>query len=102
MTFTKSQLQALAPFEKSFRTATQSNYASNLTTSAYKTILAVYEEASGKKYHLNASCAKCVLDFLKLVGRQYFADLKAAAEVATKEAATKEEQPKKTTKKKKK
>lgn len=97
MTFTKSQLQALAPFEKSFRTATQSNYASNLTTSAYKTILAVYEEASGKKYHLNASCAKCVLDFLKLVGRQYFADLKAAAAVASKEA-----QPKKTPKKKKK
>lgn len=97
MTFTKSQLQALAPFEKSFRTATQSNYASNLTTSAYKTILAVYEEASGKAYHLNASCAKCVLDFLKLVGRQYFADLKVAAEVVTKEA-----QPKKTPKKKKK
>lgn len=95
MTFTKSQLQALAPFEKSFRTATQSNYASNLTTSAYKTILAVYKEASGKTYHLNASCAKCVLDFLKLVGRQYFADLKAAAEVAAKEA-----KPKKTTKKK--
>ena len=97
MTFTKSQLQALAPFEKSFRTATQSNYASNLTTSAYKTILAVYEEASGKSYHLNASCAKCVLDFLKLVGRQYFADLNAAADLASKEA-----QPKKTNKKKKK
>lgn len=95
MTFTKSQLQALAPFNKSFRTATQSNYASNLTTSAYKTILAVYEEASGKKYHLNASCAKCVLDFLKLVGRQYFADLNAAAAVASKES-----KPKKTTKKK--
>lgn len=82
MTFTKSQLQALAPFEKSFRTATQSNYASNLTTSAYKTILAVYEEASGKKYHLNASCAKCVLDFLKLVGRYYFASVFAIEEAA--------------------
>lgn len=95
MTFTQSQLQALAPFEKSFRTATQSNYASNLTTSAYKTILAVYEEASGKAYHLNASCAKCVLDFLKLVGRYYFASVLAIEEAAI-------EVKKKTNKKKKK
>lgn len=94
MTFTKSQMAILAKYERSFRTAIRSNYASNLTSTAYAEIRTIYEQASGKAYHLKASCAKCVLDFLKLVGRHYFetAEDEVATEPTTKPKKSKKKQ----------
>lgn len=96
MIFDKEQVKKLAKFEKSFRTAVLSNYVSCLPSASYAEIKTIYEQAVGHSYNLKASCAKCVLDFIKIVGRRYFESL----EHISKEEASASAPKKKTTKKK--
>lgn len=96
MIFDKKQVQKLAKYETSFRTAVLSNYVSCLPSASYEEIKRIYEQAVGHSYNLKASCAKCVLDFIKIVGRRYFESL----EYISKEADTASAPKKKTTKKK--
>lgn len=80
--FTGEELKALEEYEGRFRTATQLDYVRNLEPRYLNQIKAIYDAAAGAASSLNATCAHCVLTFMKKVGLKYFADKKAYEEKA--------------------
>lgn len=75
--FSKEQLEALAPYEDRFFTATVAKYYRNTSSKSLDVIKAVYDEVADKPYGANWSCSHCVLMFLQTVGKKYFEDKKA-------------------------
>lgn len=75
--FTKQQLEALSEFEDRFHTAVHLDYYRNLGSRTFDKINAIYLEAGGTPLNTNWSCGHCALNFLRTVGKKYFADLEA-------------------------
>lgn len=75
MRLTKEQLERLSPYEKYFRTAINSRYASYPGISALETINAIYNDVTGIKRSLKPSCGTCILNLLTNAGKIYFADI---------------------------
>lgn len=70
-------MNELAQFEENFRTAIDEGYVRNMGLRNLERI----EAASGRKCD-NKTCNSCILDFIRLVGRDYFRELKAREVIA--------------------
>lgn len=75
MRLTEEQMERLSPYEKYFRTAINSRYASYPGISALETINAIYNDVTGIKRSLKPSCGTCILNLLTDAGKIYFADV---------------------------
>lgn len=73
MKLTQEQFERLVPYEKYFRTAINSKYASYPGISALETINRTYNEVTGIVRKLQASCGSCILNLLTDMGKIYFA-----------------------------
>ena len=72
--FTKEELEMLSEYEDRFKTAIDSRFVRNLEPRYLTKIKAVYDDAHGGSYALNATCSHCVVNFMTLVGNKYFKD----------------------------
>lgn len=69
---TKEQMEALKPYESYMRTAVRARWASNPGMQGIDTLRRVWEEATGSRRNMSASCGVCILNLLMDVGRLYF------------------------------
>lgn len=98
MTFTQEQMTTLSSFEKYFTTAIKSSWCSYPGHAAIITMKDIMTTI-GYKVPVRESCGRCLLDFIKDVGKIYFRDKEemiakandAEAVKATKEDAVAEE-----------
>ena len=74
MTFTKDQMEALAPFEEYFRTAVGANWARNPGRENLSRIHGILKSATGDNRRLDANCQHCIVNLLRDTGKAYFAD----------------------------
>ena len=72
--FDKKQIEALAPFESYFESATIANYVRNIPVDKIQTIKDIWEKASGEKVKEKLTCGACLLNFMKRVGQNYYKD----------------------------
>lgn len=70
--FDKTQLEALKRWESNFHSAVYSNYSRPLGKNEIDFMRSLYFEAQGDDIFVNLSCGKCVLDFLKRIGKWYY------------------------------
>lgn len=96
MNFTDKTFDALAPFERYFKTACDANWCPNPGRAALDIMAAALTEKDGRRTVVNHSCGSCILNVVKRAGFLYFAD-KTAREAA---AAPEAPQPAKTPAKK--
>ena len=82
MTFTKVQMEQLAPYETHFETAVFADWSRYPGKKALKTLADIYVSATGKVVNLDESCGTCVLRLLKSCGKLYFADKSAINSVS--------------------
>lgn len=93
-TFTEEQMKELSVWEPNMRTAVRSNWARGIGSTAARRMNEIYNAATGAKGTVNASCAGCMLNLLRDVGRLYFAQ-KDAKESEKESAGTKVKRAKK-------
>ena len=74
--FNKEEIETLKQYENRFYSAVNSNFARHLSSGALNTIKDIFVSAGGSGFTPNWSCSHCTLNFLKLVGKKYFEDLK--------------------------
>lgn len=96
MNFTDKTFDALAPFERYFKTACDANWCPNPGRAALDVMAAALTEKDGRRTVVNHACGSCILNVVKRAGFMYFAD-KAQREAA---AAPEAPQPTKTPAKK--
>lgn len=101
MNFSDKTFEALAPFERYYRTAIDGDWCSNPGRQALVTMHDALDAFTGKTTQLNTNCSTCQLTIVKRVGALYFED-KAAREQKANAAAVKAATKKKTTSKAKK
>lgn len=91
MNYTEEQFEALAKYEDQFRTATRSNWATNVGFPAAKKIHGIMIEAGLAKanVHVNYACANCVLRLIKQAGKAWLEDKQARIDAANDAAAAK-------------
>ena len=82
MTFDKETYNYLAQFDDNFRTAIDSRWARHPGHHNLIRMARIYEVTTGQERHVNTSCQSCVLDFLRDLGRLYFADKEEMARKA--------------------
>ncbi len=75
--FTEKQMKELSVWEPNMRTAVRSNWARGIGSTAARRMNEIYNAATGAKGTVNASCAGCMLNLLRDVGRLYFAQKEA-------------------------
>lgn len=68
----KKELAILEQYENYFKTAIQSGYMRNLTTTQTKEIHRIYERAIGRKYLMCFTCGHSKLKLLQDAGSLYF------------------------------
>ena len=93
MNFSDKTFEALAPFERHFRTACDSDWCQNPGRSALDLMARSLEEIDHRPTAINHACGSCILRVVKRVGYLWFAD-KAEREA---QVAPETPQPKKTT-----
>lgn len=81
MNFTDKTFDALAPFERYFKTACDANWCQNPGRAALDVMAAALTEKDGRRTVVNHSCGSCILNVVKRAGFMYFAD-KAEREAA--------------------
>ena len=81
MNFPDKTFEALAPFERHFRTACDSDWCQNPGRAALDTMALALEEIDHRPTFINHACGSCILRVVKRVGYLYFAD-KAEREAA--------------------
>lgn len=81
MNFSDKTFDALAPFERHFRTACDSDWCQNPGRSALDLMAKALEEIDHRPTAINHACGSCILRVVKRVGYLYFAD-KAEREAA--------------------
>ena len=89
--FNKEQLDFLAQYEDNFRRSIELNYYRNMTTKALDAVKATYDSVADEPFAENWGCNHCILKFLQMVGRKYFADLDAYKTKAAKLVETLDE-----------
>ena len=72
--FDKRQIKKLEPYENYFETAVNGNYVRSIPMNDITVIKETWEAASGEKENAKMTCGACQLNFVKKVGRFYFAD----------------------------
>ena len=84
MNYTEEQFQALAPYEKNFRTAVRAGWAMYVGFQPAKKIHQIMIDAGLAKanVHVNYSCAYCVLRLIKQAGRAWLEDQEERAKLA--------------------
>lgn len=90
MNFSDKTFEALAPFERYFKTATEADWCPNPGRSALDAMAAALTEKDGRRTAVNHACGSCILNVVKRTGYLWFED-KAAR--ATREAAAAPEAP---------
>lgn len=76
MTFTKKQIEQLYPAEVHFQNAIRDGVVRNCRRTLLDTVADIYDEATKSTSRRKWSCPTCVYNFLKMVGKAYFADKK--------------------------
>lgn len=74
MNFSDKTFEALAPFERHFRTACDSDWCQNPGRSALDLMARSLEEIDHRPTVINHACGSCILRVVKRVGYLYFAD----------------------------
>ena len=97
MNFSESTYEALAPFERYFKTACDADWCPNPGRAALDRMADALTEKDGRRTAVNHSCGSCILRVVKRTGYLFFED-KAAREAA---AAPEAPKPTKTPAKKK-
>lgn len=82
MNFTESTYEALAPFERYFKTACDADWCPNPGRAALDRMADALTEKDGRRTAVNHSCGSCILRVVKRTGYLFFAD-KAQREAAT-------------------
>ena len=79
MTFDKATYDYLAQFDDNFRTAINSRWSRHPGHQNLLRMGEIYNAATRQHRIIYTSCQSCVLDFLRDLGRLYFADKEARA-----------------------
>jgi hypothetical protein len=87
MTFTDTQLAALAAYERNFLTAIRGKWALNPGGDAVRLIHSILTQATGQQRPLNTGCGTCLLHLLQDCGALYFADVEERAKAAARVSA---------------
>ena len=74
MNFSDKTFEALAPFERYFKTATEADWCPNPGRSALDAMAAALEEIDHRPTAINHACGACILRVVKRTGYLYFAD----------------------------
>lgn len=85
---TNEQFQALAPYERHYKTAIEIGFTRYPGRAAIDTMYNIYKGVTGSRIRLNASCGTCVLHLVQDVGKLYFKE-KEVREAKEKKKATK-------------
>ena len=81
MNFSESIYEALAPFERYFKTACDADWCPNPGRAALDRMADALTEKDGRRTAVNHSCGSCILRVVKRTGYLFFED-KAAREAA--------------------
>lgn len=100
MNFSDKTFEALAPFERYFKTATEADWCPNPGRVALDAMAEALTEKDGRRTAVNHACGSCILRVVKRTGYLWFED-KAARASCEAAAAPETPQPSKTPAKKK-
>lgn len=81
MNFSESTYEALAPFERYFKTACDADWCPNPGRAALDRMADALTEKDGRRTAVNHACGSCILRVVKRTGYLFFED-KAAREAA--------------------
>lgn len=103
MNFSDKTFEALAPFERYFKTATEADWCPNPGRAALDAMAEALTEKDGRRTAVNHACGSCILNVVKRTGYLWFEDKAARAAQASHDAQDAHEtpQPSKTPAKKK-
>ena len=103
MNFSDKTFEALAPFERYFKTATEADWCPNPGRAALDRMADALTEKDGRRTAVNHACGSCILRVVKRTGYLWFEDKAARAAEAAHDAQDAHEapQPSKTPAKKK-
>lgn len=87
MNFSKSQYEALAPFEEKFRIMRDAHYCRRLPKSEVETLWEIRRAATGNSQKVNGNCANCVMELVKEMSRMWFEDKEAYIALRNESAA---------------
>ena len=79
MNFSDKTFEALAPFERYFKTATEADWCPNPGRSALDAMAAALTEKDGRRTAVNHACGSCILNVVKRTGYLWFEDKAARA-----------------------
>ena len=79
MNFSDKTLEALAPFERYFKTATEADWCPNPGRVALDAMAAALTEKDGRRTAVNHACGSCILNVVKRTGYLWFEDKAARA-----------------------
>lgn len=83
MNFSDKTFDALAQYERYFKTATTADWCPNPGRVALDTMAAALTEKDGRRTAVNHACGSCILNVVKRAGYLYFEDkAQRAAEAA--------------------
>lgn len=91
MNFSDKTFEALAPFERYFKTATEADWCPNPGRAALDAMAEALTEKDGRRTAVNHACGSCILRVVKRTGYLWFED---KAQRAACEAAAAPETPK--------
>lgn len=79
MNFSDKTFDALAPFERYFKTATEADWCPNPGRAALDAMADALTEKDGRRTAVNHSCGSCILRVVKRTGYLWFEDKAAKA-----------------------
>lgn len=74
MNFSDKTFEALAPFERYFKTATEADWCPNPGRAALDAMAEALTEKDGRRTAVNHSCGSCILRVVKRTGYLWFED----------------------------
>lgn len=87
MNFSDKTFEALAKYERYFRTAVDADWCPNPGLAALKEIHAAVDEHDKRQTHQDYACGQCLLRLVRRCGYMYFADKTEREDIATKASA---------------
>ena len=93
MNFSDKTFEALAPFERYFKTATEADWCPNPGRAALDRMADALTEKDGRRTAVNHSCGSCILRVVKRTGYLWFEDKAARAAEAAHDAQDAHEAP---------
>ena len=93
MNFSDKTFEALAPFERYFKTATEADWCPNPGRVALDAMAEALTEKDGRRTAVNHACGSCILRVVKRTGYLWFEDKAARAAQASHDAQDAHEAP---------